>query len=85
MFALAGAAGVCNLSYDSSSASDHPMPRSRLSKRTGSHVVHHVRLRPDDWENSSNKAENLDADKRLALDRLIANKFVEQANGRSVT
>jgi hypothetical protein len=30
-------------------------------------------------------AENLDADKRLALDRLIANGFVEQANGHPVT
>jgi hypothetical protein len=29
--------------------------------------------------------ENLDADKRLVLDRLIANGFVEQANGHSVT
>ena len=31
------------------------------------------------------RAKNLDADKRLALDRLIANGFVEQANGHSVT
>jgi hypothetical protein len=31
------------------------------------------------------QAENLDADKRLALDRLIANGFVEQANGHSIT
>jgi hypothetical protein len=30
-------------------------------------------------------AENLDADKRLALDRLIADGFVEQANGHPVT
>jgi hypothetical protein len=34
---------------------------------------------------SVKRAENLDADKRLALDHLIANGFVEQANGRSVT
>jgi len=34
---------------------------------------------------SVKRAENLDADKRLALDRLIANGFVEQANGHSVT
>ena len=31
------------------------------------------------------RAKNLDTDKRLALDRLIANGFVEQANGHSVT
>ena len=31
------------------------------------------------------RAKNLDADKRLALDRLIANGFVKQANGHSVT
>jgi hypothetical protein len=30
-------------------------------------------------------AENLDADKRRALDRLIAHGFVEPANGHSVT
>ena len=30
-------------------------------------------------------AKNLDADKRQALDRLIANGIVEQANGHSVT
>ena len=30
-------------------------------------------------------AENLGADKRLAVDRLIANGFVEQAHGRSIT
>ena len=29
--------------------------------------------------------QKVDADKRLALDRLIANGFVEQANGHSVT
>ena len=34
---------------------------------------------------SVKRVENLDADKRLALDRLIANGFVEQANGHSVT
>ena len=34
---------------------------------------------------SVERIENLDADKRLALDRLIANGFVEQANGHSVT
>ena len=34
---------------------------------------------------SVKRAENLDADKRLALDRLIANRFVEQANGHFVT
>jgi hypothetical protein len=34
---------------------------------------------------SVERIENLDADKRLALDRLIANGFVEQANGQSVT
>ena len=34
---------------------------------------------------SVKQAENLGADKRLALDRLIANGFVEQANGRSIT
>ena len=34
---------------------------------------------------SVKRAENLDADKRFALDRLIANGFVEQANGHSVT
>jgi hypothetical protein len=32
---------------------------------------------------SVKRVENLDADKRLALDRLIANGFVEQANGHS--
>jgi hypothetical protein len=31
-----------------------------------------------------NEPKNLDADKRLTLDRLIANGFVEQANGHSV-
>ena len=30
-------------------------------------------------------SENLNADKRLALNRLIANGFIEQANGRSIT
>ena len=30
-------------------------------------------------------AENLDADKRRVLDRLIAHGFVEPANGHSVT
>jgi len=30
-------------------------------------------------------AENVDVDKRQALDRLIANGFVERANGHSVT
>jgi hypothetical protein len=30
-------------------------------------------------------AENLDVDKRQALDRLIANGFVERANGHPVT
>ena len=34
---------------------------------------------------SVKQAENLDADKRLALDRLTANGFVEQANGHSIT
>jgi hypothetical protein len=34
---------------------------------------------------SVKRAENLDTDKRLALDHLMANGFVEQANGRSVT
>ena len=34
---------------------------------------------------SVKRAENLDADKRPALDRLIANGFVEQANGHSIT
>ena len=34
---------------------------------------------------SVERIENLDADKRLALDRLIANGFVKQANGHSVT
>jgi hypothetical protein len=34
---------------------------------------------------SVKRAENLDADKPLALDRLIANGFVEQTNGHSVT
>ena len=34
---------------------------------------------------SVKQAENLDADKRLALDRLIAIGFVEQANGHSIT
>ena len=34
---------------------------------------------------SVKRVENLDADKRLALDRLIANGFVEQASGHSVT
>jgi hypothetical protein len=34
---------------------------------------------------SVKQAENLDADKRLALDRLIANGFLEQANGHSIT
>ena len=33
---------------------------------------------------SLKRLENLDADKRLALDRLIANGFVEEANGHSV-
>ena len=30
-------------------------------------------------------SENLNADKRLALNRLIANGFIEQANGHSIT
>jgi hypothetical protein len=30
------------------------------------------------------RADNLDADKRRALDRLIANGFIEQANGPSL-
>ena len=34
---------------------------------------------------SMKRAENLDAGKRLALDRLIANGFIEQANGHAVT
>jgi hypothetical protein len=34
---------------------------------------------------SVKRAENLDADKQLALDRLIVNGFVEQANGCFVT
>jgi hypothetical protein len=34
---------------------------------------------------SLKRAENLDADKRLALDRLIANGFVEESNGHSAT
>ena len=34
---------------------------------------------------SVKRVENLDADKRLALDRLIANGFVEHASGHSVT
>lgn len=34
---------------------------------------------------SVKQAENLDVDKKLALDRLFANGFVEQANGNSVT
>lgn len=34
---------------------------------------------------SRKKAESLGGDKRLALDRLIANGFVKQANGRSAT
>jgi hypothetical protein len=33
---------------------------------------------------SVKKAESLDRDKQQALDRLIANGFVQQANGRSV-
>ena len=33
---------------------------------------------------SVKKAESLDRGKQQALDRLIANGFVEQANGRSV-
>ena len=31
------------------------------------------------------RAKNLNTDKRLVIDRLIANGFVEQANGQSVT
>jgi hypothetical protein len=31
------------------------------------------------------QAENLDADKRVALDRLIANGFVQRANGHAVS
>jgi hypothetical protein len=34
---------------------------------------------------SVKRAANLDADKRLALDRLIANGFVKQANGHPIT
>ena len=34
---------------------------------------------------SVKRAENLDSGKRLALDRLIANGFVEEAKGHSVT
>ena len=34
---------------------------------------------------SVKQAENLDADKRLVLDRLIANGFVQQANGHAVS
>ena len=34
---------------------------------------------------SVKRAENLDAGKRLALDRLIANGFIEQASGHSIT
>ena len=33
---------------------------------------------------SVKRAESLDADKRLVLDRLIANGFVDHANGHSV-
>ena len=33
---------------------------------------------------SVKEAENLDADKRLVLDRLIANGFVQKANGQPV-
>jgi hypothetical protein len=34
---------------------------------------------------SVKQAENLDTDKRLALDRLVANGFVEQASGQFLT
>jgi hypothetical protein len=34
---------------------------------------------------SMKQAESLNTDKRLVLDRLIANGFVEQANGHSVS
>ena len=34
---------------------------------------------------SVKQAENPDADKRLVLDRLIANGFVQQANGHAVS
>jgi hypothetical protein len=34
---------------------------------------------------SLKQVESLNADKRLVLDRLIANGFVEQANGHSVS
>jgi hypothetical protein len=34
---------------------------------------------------SLKRAESLDAGKRLVVDRLIANGFVEQANGQSVS
>jgi hypothetical protein len=34
---------------------------------------------------SLKRAESLDTGKRLVLDRLIANGFVEQANGQSVS
>jgi hypothetical protein len=34
---------------------------------------------------SLKRVENLDADKRLALDHLIANGFIEEAKGHSVT
>ena len=34
---------------------------------------------------SAKRAENLNAGRRQALDRLIVNGFVEQANGHSVT
>ena len=34
---------------------------------------------------SLKQVQNLGADKRLTLDRLIANGFVEEANGHSVT
>jgi hypothetical protein len=34
---------------------------------------------------SLKQAESLNTDKRLVLDRLIANGFVEQANGHSVS
>ena len=34
---------------------------------------------------SVKQAENLDADKCLALDRLIANGFVQRANGHAIS
>ena len=58
----------------------------RQMTETGTIINEELAILCDIVDGSSVKqAENLNAGKRLALDRLIANGFVEEANGHSAT